>query len=58
MAELCVECFLKQNPEFTKEDLVIVRETELCECCGQIVNKTVLSVKEYALHKLRNLSTE
>ena len=54
MAEFCPECFLKLNPEFTKDDLVTIKEPDLCEGCGKIVNKTVLSIKESALYKLND----
>ena len=50
--------FLKLNPKFTKEDLIIVKEPDLCEGCGEIVNKTVLMIKESSLYKLRNTYTE
>lgn len=52
MAEFCVECFLKLHPELKKSDLIIIRETDLCEGCGKIVRKTVLDVRESSLYKL------
>lgn len=55
MAEFCIECFLKQNPEFTKEDLVIIKDPDLCEGCGKIVDKVVLSIKNASLHKIKNV---
>lgn len=54
MAEFCPECFVKLNPEFTKDDLVIVKELDLCEGCGKIVDEIVLSIKETSLNKLNN----
>ncbi len=53
MAEFCRECFLKLNPELTEKDLVMIKETELCENCGKIVDETVLKVKEKSERKIR-----
>ncbi len=53
MAEFCKECFLKLNPELSEDDLVMVKETELCEGCGKIVDETVLKIKESGMRKLR-----
>lgn len=58
MAEFCPECFIKLNPEFTRKDLVIIKDTDLCEGCGKIVDAIVLSIKESSLYKLRDLYTE
>lgn len=53
MAEFCKECFLKLNPELSEDDLVMVKETELCEGCGKIVDETVLKIKDSGMMKLR-----
>lgn len=45
MSEFCKECFLKLNPQFTEKDLVMIKEDDLCEGCGEIVSETVLKVK-------------
>lgn len=53
MAEFCKECFLNLNPELSENDLVMIKETELCEGCGKIVNETVLEIKESGMRKLK-----
>ncbi len=53
MAEFCKECFLKLNPELSEDDLVMVKEAELCEGCGKIVDETVLNIKDSGMRKLR-----
>lgn len=46
MAEFCPDCFLEFNPDLTKNDLVIVKDVDLCEGCGKIVDEIVLFVKQ------------
>lgn len=45
MAEFCKDCFLRLNPEYKEEDLVMINEDDLCEGCGKIVSETVLKVR-------------
>ncbi len=52
MAEFCKECFLKLNPELSEDDLVMIKEAELCEGCGKIVDETVLKIKDSGMRKL------
>ncbi len=52
MAEFCKECFLKLNPELSEDDLVMIKETELCEGCGKVVDETVLKIKDSGMRKL------
>lgn len=52
MAEFCKECFLKLNPELSEDDLVMIKEKELCEGCGKIVDETVLEIKDSGMRKL------
>lgn len=53
MAEFCKDCFLKLNPQFTEKDLVMIKEDDLCENCGKVVNETVLKVKDNAERKFK-----
>lgn len=46
MAEFCPDCFLKFNPDLSKNDLITVETIDLCEGCGEIVNEIVLFVKK------------
>ncbi len=46
MSEFCKDCFLKLNPQFEEKDLVMIKEDELCEGCGEIVDEVVWEVKE------------
>ncbi len=52
MAEFCKECFLKLNPELSEDDLVMIKEAELCEGCGKVVDETVLKIKDSGMRKL------
>lgn len=52
MAEFCKECFLRLNPEFEERDLQLLKEEALCEGCGKIVDKIVVSIKPYSLWKI------
>lgn len=36
MAEYCKDCFKKWNPDVDEHRLILSRETELCEGCGQL----------------------
>lgn len=36
MAEYCKDCFKKWNPDVDEHRLVMSREVELCEGCGQL----------------------
>lgn len=42
---------MKLNPELTEKDLVMISGAELCEGCGEIVDETVLKVKEKSERK-------
>lgn len=53
MAEFCTNCFLKLYPTLTEKDIILTKETELCEGCGKIVSETVLEVKQKSLYKLK-----
>lgn len=46
MAEYCLDCFLKSNPGFPKERLVISEsdDLELCEGCGKM-KSTIIRFK-------------
>jgi hypothetical protein len=54
MAEFCPECFIKLYPELSRKDLIIIKEPDLCEGCGKIVDETVLKVKPSSENKIRN----
>lgn len=58
MAEFCAKCFLELNPELTEKDLVMIKEIELCEGCGKIVDETVLKIKEKSEGKLNKNENE
>lgn len=53
MSEFCKDCFLKLNPQFTEEDLIMMEGDELCEGCGKIVNEVVWEVKEKSERKFK-----
>ena len=53
MSEFCKDCFLKFNPQFTEEDLMMMEGDELCEGCGKIVNEVVWEVKEKSERKFK-----
>lgn len=46
MAEYCLDCFIKQNPDIPKEKLVIAKDDDLdlCEGCSQM-KPTVIRFK-------------
>lgn len=54
MAEFCPECFIKLYPELSRKDLIIIKESDLCEGCGKIVDETVLKIKPSSKNKIRN----
>lgn len=53
MSEFCKDCFLKLNPQFTEKDLVIIKDDELCEGCGKVVNEVVWEIKEKSERKFK-----
>lgn len=53
MAEFCPKCFIKLYPELSRKDLIIIKESDLCEGCGKIVDETVLKIKPLAENKIR-----
>ena len=49
MAEFCLECFRKMNPEFDKYEYILTKELNFCEECGELKH-TVLVEKELLLY--------
>jgi len=52
MAEYCLDCFLKQNPDIPREKLGITKDFTLCEGCGQ--HKQVVWIKVGFFKRVKN----
>lgn len=52
MAEFCKNCFLELHPDLKEKDLILIKDIELCEGCGKVVNATVYAVKQTSVHKI------
>ena len=55
MAEYCLECFLKQNPDYPPEKIRIGSpdDLDLCEGCGQM--KPTVCIKIGFWQRIRNI---
>jgi len=52
MAEFCLDCFVKMDETFRrKEDLVISRDLDLCEGCGEMKHAVVRYKIRYSKRK-------
>ena len=58
MAEICLECLEKINEKkFRKNEYILSKDLDLCECCGEWKSVVVTTRKNYYMQRL-NFITE